>query len=42
LTDLLGKLDGNDKLDELLQEVVSNSDGLKELKAQTGGGGQNG
>ena len=42
LTDLLGKLDGNDKLDELLQEVVSNSEGLKELKAQTGGGGQNG
>lgn len=38
LTDLLGKLDGNDKLDELLQSVVSNSDGLKELKAQTGGG----
>lgn len=42
LTDLLGKLDGNDKLDELLQEVVSNSDGLKELKAQTSGGGENG
>jgi type VI secretion system protein ImpB len=38
LVDLLGKLDGNDKLDELLQEVVANSDGLKELKAQTGGG----
>jgi type VI secretion system protein ImpB len=38
LTDLLGKLDGNDKLDELLQEVVSNTEGLKELKAQTGGG----
>ena len=37
LTDLLGKLDGNDKLDELLQSVVSNSDGLKELKAQTSG-----
>lgn len=42
LTDLLGKLDGNDKLDELLQEVVSNSDGLKELKAQTSGGDNNG
>jgi len=40
LTDLLGKLDGNDKLDELLQSVVSNSDGLKELKAQTSGEGQ--
>ena len=42
LVDLLGKLDGNDKLDELLQEVVANSDGLKELKAQTTGGGENG
>jgi len=40
LTDLLGKLDGNDKLDELLQSVVANSDGLKELKAQTSGEGQ--
>jgi len=37
LTDLLGKLDGNDKLDELLQDVVSNTDGLKEIKSQTGG-----
>jgi type VI secretion system protein ImpB len=42
LNDLLGKLDGNDKLDELLQEVVANSDELKELKTQTGGGGENG
>ena len=40
LTDLLGKLDGNDKLDELLREVLSNTDGLKELKAQTSGGGE--
>lgn len=40
LNDLLGKLDGNDKLDELLQEVVANSDGLKELQAQTAGGNQ--
>ncbi|HEY2380022.1 MAG TPA: type VI secretion system contractile sheath small subunit [Terriglobia bacterium] len=38
LNDLLSKLDGNDKLDELLQEVVANSDGLKELQAQTAGG----
>ena len=37
LTDLLGKLDGNDKLDELLQDVVANTDGLKEIKSQTGG-----
>jgi len=42
LNDLLGKLDGNDKLDELLQEVVANSDGLKDLQAQTAGGGENG
>jgi type VI secretion system protein ImpB len=42
LNDLLGKLDGNDKLDELLQEVVANSDGLKDLQAQTSGGGENG
>ena len=42
LNDLLGKLDGNDKLDELLQEVVANSDGLKELQSQTAGGGDNG
>jgi type VI secretion system protein ImpB len=42
LNDLLGKLDGNDKLDELLQEVVANSDELKDLKAQTAGGGENG
>jgi type VI secretion system protein ImpB len=42
LNDLLGKLDGNDKLDELLQEVVANSDGLKELQAQTAGGSENG
>ena len=40
LTDLLGKLDGNDKLDELLREVLSNTEGLKELKAQTSGGGE--
>jgi type VI secretion system protein ImpB len=38
LTDLLGKLDGNDKLDELLQEVVANSDELKNLQSQAAGG----
>jgi type VI secretion system protein ImpB len=42
LNDLLGKLDGNDKLDGLLQEVVANSDGLKDLQAQTSGGSENG
>jgi type VI secretion system protein ImpB len=33
LSDLLAKLDGNDELDSLLQEVVSNNDSLKQLKA---------
>lgn len=33
LTDLLTKLDGNDDLDRLLQEIVQNTDGLNELKA---------
>ncbi len=32
LRDLLTKLDGNDELDQLLQEVVANTDGLKEIK----------
>ena len=35
LTDLLAKLDGNDDLDRLLQEIVSNTDGLKEIKDAT-------
>lgn len=33
LRDLLTKLDGNDDLDKLLQEVVANTDGLQEIKA---------
>ena len=32
LTDLLTKLDGNDDLEQLLSEVVENTEGLKELK----------
>jgi type VI secretion system protein ImpB len=35
LVDLLTKLDGNDQLDALLQEVVANTDGLQEIKAAT-------
>ena len=31
LSDLLTKLDGNDKLDELLQDIISNTDALKKL-----------
>lgn len=33
LRDLLTKLDGNDELDHLLQEVVASTEGLKEIKA---------
>lgn len=36
LTGLLNKLDGNDKLDELLQEVISNTDALAKLSQETG------
>ena len=35
LMDLLAKLDGNDKLDALLQEIVDNPDNPKALKAST-------
>ena len=37
LRDLLAKLDGNDDLDALLQDVVANTEGLKEIKAAIGG-----
>ncbi|AGI24844.1 hypothetical protein H681_14880 [Pseudomonas sp. ATCC 13867] len=33
LRDLLTKLDGNDELDQLLQDVVSNTEGLQEIRA---------
>lgn len=33
LCDLLTKLDGNDDLDQLLQDVVANTEGLQEIKA---------
>lgn len=35
LVDLLGKLDGNDKLDEMLQDIINNTPGLEEIKAAT-------
>ena len=35
LTDLLAKLDGNDDLDRLLQEIVSNTDDLKTIQSAT-------
>ena len=37
LNDLLAKLDGNDKLEAMLQDVVANNAALNELKTQTGG-----
>jgi type VI secretion system protein ImpB len=36
LSDLLGKLDGNDRLDELLQEVIASSESLQKLGQETG------
>ena len=38
LSDLLTKLDGNDKLDELLQDIISNTDALKKLGDEAGVG----
>jgi type VI secretion system protein ImpB len=37
LSDLIGKLDGNDDLDKVLQDIVANTESLKEIKAQAGG-----
>jgi len=36
LSDLLNKLDGNDKLDELLQNVIASTDSLQKLGQETG------
>jgi type VI secretion system protein ImpB len=38
LSDLLSKLDGNDKLDELLQDIINNSEALKKLESESGKG----
>jgi len=38
LSELLGKLDGNDRLDELLQDVVSNTESLQKLGEDAGVG----
>ena len=35
LADLRAKLDGNDDLDRLLQDIVENTDGLKEIQNET-------
>jgi type VI secretion system protein ImpB len=36
LSDLLNKLDGNDKLDELLQDVITSTDSLQKLGEEAG------
>ncbi|HOJ14536.1 MAG TPA: type VI secretion system contractile sheath small subunit [Deltaproteobacteria bacterium] len=36
LADLLNRLDGNDRLDELLQEVISSTDSLQKLGKEAG------
>lgn len=36
LSDLLDKLDGNERLDELLQDVISNTDALEQLGIEAG------
>jgi type VI secretion system protein ImpB len=37
LWDLLAKLDGNDKLDELLQDIIHNTETMEKLAGQTNG-----
>ncbi|HEV8432430.1 MAG TPA: type VI secretion system contractile sheath small subunit [Thermoanaerobaculia bacterium] len=37
LNDLLGKLDGNDDLDALLQDVAANTDSQQKIKGEVGG-----
>ena len=41
LSDLRGSLQGNDKLEELLMDAVSNSEKLEKLKAEVKEGGSN-
>lgn len=36
LSELLNKLDGNDKLDELLQDIISSTDSLEKLGKEAG------
>ena len=38
LSDLVTKMDGNDKLEQLLQDVVHNTESLKKLSGETGRG----
>jgi type VI secretion system protein ImpB len=36
LSNLVSKMDGNDSLEQLLQDVVNNTDSLKQLSQETG------
>jgi type VI secretion system protein ImpB len=38
LSNLVNKMDGNDKLEELLQDVIASTDALKRLSSETGRG----
>jgi len=38
LSNMVTKLDGNDKLDQILQDVINNTDALKKLSGETGRG----
>jgi type VI secretion system protein ImpB len=37
LSEMLNKLDGNDKLDELLQDIISSTESLEKLNKEAGG-----
>jgi type VI secretion system protein ImpB len=39
LEHLMNKMDGNDRLEQVLQDVVRNTDALKQLRSETGRGG---
>jgi type VI secretion system protein ImpB len=42
LSDLRGSLQGNDKLEEILQNTFKDADAMKKLESEMGPGGSNG
>ena len=42
LEHLMNKMDGNDRLEQILQDVVRDTDALKRLQGETGRGGVTG
>ena len=40
LSDLLSKMDGNDKLVEVLDNVIKNTESLQKISQEAGGGGE--